>query len=103
MTVEVLPQKSNLSISGVGQRWSLVEKVGGLDSYLAFRPPTNQTVGPHQRELGIVKLGARFFVVYEASHSHCSILCYGTFFVPQQSRGVYGMLSIFIPHHIVLQ
>ena len=100
MTVEVLPQKSNLSISGVGQRWSLVEKVGGLDSYLAFRPPTNQTVGPHQRELGIVKLGARFFVV---PHSHCSILCYGTFFVPQQSTAVYGMLSIFIPHHIVLQ
>ena len=60
MTVEVLPQKSNLSISGVGQRWSLVETVGGLDSYLAFRQPTNQTVGPHQRELGIVKLGARF-------------------------------------------
>ena len=41
MTVEVLPQKSNLSISGVGQRWSLVETVGGLDSYLAFRQPTN--------------------------------------------------------------
>ena len=61
MTVEVLPQKSNLSIIGVGQRWSLVETVGGLDSYLAFRPPTNQTVGPHQRQLGIVKLGARFF------------------------------------------
>ena len=60
MTVEVLPQKSNLSISGVGPLWSLVETVGGLDSYLAFRQPTNQTVGPHHRELGNVKLGARF-------------------------------------------
>ena len=100
MTVEVLPQKSNLSISGVGPLWSLVETVGGLDSYLAFHHPTIQTVGPHQRELGIVKLGASFFVV---NHSHCSILCYGTFFGPQQSIAVYGMLSIFIPHHIVLQ
>ena len=58
--MEVLPQKSNLSISGVGPLWSLVETVGGLDSYLAFRQPTNQTVGPHHRELGNVKLGARF-------------------------------------------
>ena len=104
MTVEVLPQKSNLSISGVGPLWSLVETLGGLDSYLAFRHPTKQTVGPHHRELRIVKLGARFFVVYKASHSHCSILCYGIFFVyQQQSTAVYGMLSIFIPHHIVLQ
>ena len=103
-TVEVLPQKSNLSISGVGPLWSLVETLGGLDSYLAFRHPTKQRVGPHHRELGIIKLGARFFVVYKASHSHCSILCYGIFFVhQQQSTAVYGMLSIFIPHHIVLQ